>query len=89
MQYAMMLPMNQAHTAVAGPPELIGAPKVAGTEPSTPRIEMAYETVDHLEKCLCNTCRWSEDYRVEGLERLQEYIQYARVGDRRRLRWLP
>lgn len=56
MQYAMMLPMNQAHTAVAGPPELIGAPKVAGTEPSTPRIEMAYETVDHLEKCLCRTC---------------------------------
>jgi hypothetical protein len=56
MQYAMMLPMNQAHTAVAGPPELIGAPKVAGTEPSTPRIEMAYETVDHLEKCLCSTC---------------------------------
>lgn len=41
MQYAMMLPMNQAHTAVAGPPELIGLPKVAGTEPSTPRIEMA------------------------------------------------
>jgi hypothetical protein len=52
MQYAMMLPMNQAQTAVAGPPEDIGAPKVAGTEPSTPRMEMAYETVDHLEKCL-------------------------------------
>ena len=58
MQYAMTLPMNQAHTAVAGPPELIGAPKVAGTEPKTPRMEMAYETVDHLEKCLCRTCRW-------------------------------
>lgn len=50
-----MLPMNHAHTAVAGPPELMGAPKVAGTEPSTPRIEIAYETVDHLEKCRCST----------------------------------
>lgn len=55
MQYAMILPMNQAQTAVAGPPELMGAPKVAGTEPSTPRIDIAYETVDHLEKCRCNT----------------------------------
>ena len=61
MQYAMTLPMNQAHTAVAGPPELIGAPKVAGTEPNTPRIEIAYETVDHLEKCLCSTCTLLED----------------------------
>lgn len=52
----MMLPMNQAQTAVAGPPDDIGAPKVAGTEPSTPRMEMAYETVDHLEKCLWSTC---------------------------------
>lgn len=51
----MILPMNHAHTAVAGPPELIGAPKVAGTEPNTPRMEMAYDTVDHLEKCRCNT----------------------------------
>lgn len=51
IQYAMILPMNHAHTAVAGPPEVIGAPKVAGTEPSTPRIEMAYDTVDHREKC--------------------------------------
>ena len=41
MQYAMMLPMNQAQTAVAGPPEDMGEPKVAGTEPSTPRMEMA------------------------------------------------
>lgn len=51
MQYAMMLPMNQAHIAVAGPPALIGLPNVAGTDPSTPKIEMAYDTVDHLEKC--------------------------------------
>lgn len=60
MQYAMILPMNHAHTAVAGPPELMGAPKVAGTEPNTPRIEMAYETVDHLEKCRCNTYKECE-----------------------------
>jgi len=51
MQYAMILPINHAHTAVAGPPAFTGLPKVAGTEPSTPRIEMAYDTVDHLEKC--------------------------------------
>jgi hypothetical protein len=56
IQYAMILPMVQAHTAVAGPPELMGEPKVAGTEPNTPRIEIAYDTVDHLEKCLCKTC---------------------------------
>jgi hypothetical protein len=41
-------PMNQAHTAVPGPPEATGLPKVAGTEPSTPKIEMAYDTVDHF-----------------------------------------
>lgn len=41
IQYAMTLPMNHAHTTVAGPPELIGTPNVAGTEPSTPRIDMA------------------------------------------------
>jgi hypothetical protein len=41
IQYAMILPMNHAHTHVAGPPEVIGTPKVAGTDPSTPRIEIA------------------------------------------------
>ena len=46
----MTLPISHAQTAVAGPPDCSGLPKVAGTEPSTPRIEMAYETVDHLEK---------------------------------------
>ena len=45
---AMHDPMNQHHTAVAGPPELIGLPNVAGTEPRTPRTDMAYETIDHL-----------------------------------------
>lgn len=40
--------MAQHQTAVAGPPDPMGAPKVAGTEPSTPRMEIAYETVDHL-----------------------------------------
>jgi hypothetical protein len=56
IQYAIILPINQAHTAVAGPPEDIGAPKVAGTDPSTPRMDMAYETVDHFEKCRRSTC---------------------------------
>ena len=41
IQYAMILPMSHAHTHVAGPPEVIGTPKVAGTDPSTPRIEIA------------------------------------------------
>lgn len=41
MHIAMTEPMNQAQTAVAGPPEAIGEPKVAGTDPRTPRIEMA------------------------------------------------
>ena len=38
---AMKDPMNQHQTAVAGPPATIGIPKVAGTEPRTPRMEMA------------------------------------------------
>lgn len=50
IQYAMILPMSHAHTQVAGPPEAMGIPNSAGTEPSTPKIEMAYDTVDHLEK---------------------------------------
>lgn len=41
--------MNQHQITAAGPPAARGYEKVAGTEPSTPRIEMAYETVDHLE----------------------------------------
>jgi hypothetical protein len=67
IQYAITLPMSHAHTAVAGPPDVIGAPKVAGTEPSTPRIEIAYETVDHFEKCRCSTCKigWSSLHRTQ------------------------
>lgn len=38
---AMHEPKNQHHTAVAGPPAANGDPKVAGTDPNTPRIEMA------------------------------------------------
>lgn len=34
-------PKNQHQTAVAGPPELMGTANVAGTEPNTPRIEIA------------------------------------------------
>ena len=46
MHMAIQLPKNQHHTAVAGPPDATGMLNVAGTEPSTPRIEMAYDTVD-------------------------------------------
>ena len=48
MHMAMTEPKNQHQTAVAGPPALMGLLKVAGTEPKTPRMEMAYDTVDHL-----------------------------------------
>jgi len=41
MHIAITDPINHAHTAVAGPPLAIGVPKVAGTEPRTPRIEIA------------------------------------------------
>lgn len=41
IQYAMILPINQAQTHVPGPPDAIGTPKVAGTDPSTPRMEIA------------------------------------------------
>lgn len=34
-------PKNQHQTAVAGPPEPMGTANVAGTEPNTPRIEIA------------------------------------------------
>jgi hypothetical protein len=48
MHIAITDPMNHAQTAVAGPPDAIGVPKVAGTDPKTPRMEIAYETVLHL-----------------------------------------
>jgi hypothetical protein len=41
MHMAMHEPKNQHQTAVAGPPEASGAPKVAGTEPKIPKMEMA------------------------------------------------
>jgi hypothetical protein len=49
MHMAITDPMNQHHTAVAGPPAFRGGPKVAGTDPRTPRMEIAYDTVDHFE----------------------------------------
>lgn len=52
---AMQLPKNQHQTAVAGPPEVIGNAKVAGTLPRTPRIEIAYDTVDHLVNSRCSS----------------------------------
>jgi hypothetical protein len=48
MHMAITEPINHAQTAVAGPPDAIGEPYVAGTEPSTPKMDMAYETVDHF-----------------------------------------
>ena len=51
MHDAMRDPMNHAHTEAAGPPRLNGLPKVAGTEPKTPRTETAYDKVDHFVKC--------------------------------------
>lgn len=57
MQNAMIEPMAQHQTAVAGPPDPMGAPKVAGTEPSTPRMEIAYDTVDHLVNSLLSSCQ--------------------------------
>ena len=56
MQKAIQDPINQHQTAVAGPPAMMGLPKVAGTDPKTPRIEMAYETVDHWVNSLRNSC---------------------------------
>ena len=52
---AIQEPINQHQTAVAGPPAAKGEPKVAGTEPRTPRIEIAYETVDHFENSRRNS----------------------------------
>lgn len=50
--------MNQHHTAVAGPPAAKGDANVAGTEPRTPRMDIAYETVDHLENSRRNS--WAD-----------------------------
>jgi hypothetical protein len=55
MHIAMHEPMNHAHTAVAGPPAEMGLPNVAGTEPRTPKMEIAYETVDHFENSRLNS----------------------------------
>lgn len=41
MHIAIQEPKNQHHTAVAGPPASKGEPKVAGTDPSTPRMDIA------------------------------------------------
>jgi hypothetical protein len=45
-------PTNHAQTEEAGPPRLKGVPKVAGTEPRTPRTETAYESVDRFVESL-------------------------------------
>lgn len=41
MHIAMQEPISQHQTAVAGPPADNGEPNVAGTEPRTPKMEMA------------------------------------------------
>jgi len=51
IQYAIIEPINQAHTTAAGPPKLNGMWNVAGTEPRIPSTEIAYEMVDQPEKC--------------------------------------
>jgi hypothetical protein len=38
---AIREPKNQHQTAVAGPPEAIGTAKVAGTDPKTPKMDIA------------------------------------------------
>ena len=88
-------PMNQAHTAVAGPPAEIGLPNVAGTEPRTPRIEMAYETVDHFENSLLNSCRQTqygskiERWRAAEMWNLPDDIQFLPTAYHRRLESSP
>lgn len=51
MHDAITDPTNHAHTAAAGPPSDRGLPNVAGTDPRTPRTEMAYDRLDHFVKC--------------------------------------
>lgn len=55
MHIAMTDPMSQHQTAVAGPPAASGGPNVAGTDPRTPRMEIAYDIVDHFENSLLNS----------------------------------
>ncbi len=47
MHKANMDPVNQVQIAVAGPPDASGADQVAGTDPRTPMMEMAYDNVLH------------------------------------------
>ena len=41
MHDAINEPINQAQIVAAGPPRLSGIPNVAGTDPKTPRTDMA------------------------------------------------
>ena len=71
IQYAKHEPIAQHHMVVAGPPAMSGGPHVAGTDPKTPRIEIAYETVDHFEKALRSSCI---DFRTGTRHSGAEYI---------------
>jgi hypothetical protein len=57
MHMAMTEPIIHAHTAVPGPPSVRGTPIVAGTEPRTPSMEIAYETMDHFWNSLLSSCK--------------------------------
>lgn len=92
----MQEPINQHHTAVAGPPDANGEPKVAGTEPRTPRMEMAYETVDHLENSRRSSynkddvrlCVFYDRFRLP-LAAIPVYIQCVRAAAHRHLESSP
>jgi len=80
MQNAIQDPINQHQTAVAGPPAMIGLPKVAGTDPKTPRIDMAYETVDHCVNSLRSSCSSINSSPVICQEEAPVYSQSEQEG---------
>ena len=59
MQYAKTEPTIQHHTAVAGPPAESGKASSAGTEPRTPRMDVAYDAIDHLVNSRRSSCNGS------------------------------
>lgn len=85
MTMAMNDPMNHVQTAVAGPPTLMGTPYVAGCDPRTPRIDIAYETVDHLVNSRRNSCERSALCGVgDGNRHKPVCTRCARGASRRR-----
>jgi hypothetical protein len=81
-------PISQHQTAVAGPPAERGELKVAGTEPRTPKTEIAYDTVDHL----VNSLRSSFSNLVQEIQLpwiIPACSQSALAYAHHRLGWLP